>query len=155
MQATCIDLTSGVDISPAPLAGIRHRRPVPSGYTAPIPLPHFPPPQRGGAAAPQPPASTPYQGGAAAAYAANVRSQQGGQPSAAAGAARRAADDEDRDEHAWVCAVCLERMKDGVSSAPCGHTFHDACLRICLKKRKQCPKCRKACQEKQIKRLFV
>lgn len=46
------------------------------------------------------------------------------------------------------CAVCLqERGEDVARQLPCGHTFHDLCLRNWLKLKATCPICKQSARD--------
>lgn len=51
------------------------------------------------------------------------------------------------------CAICLE-AKQRPACPPCGHTFCYDCLSTTVKKTKLCPICRKACNVKQLIRIY-
>ena len=46
------------------------------------------------------------------------------------------------------CSVCLQiHSEDVVRELPCGHTFHDLCLRNWLKVKATCPICKRSARE--------
>lgn len=48
------------------------------------------------------------------------------------------------------CSVCLQsRSEDAVRELPCGHAFHDLCLRNWLKVKATCPICKRSAREEE------
>jgi DNA repair exonuclease SbcCD ATPase subunit len=41
-----------------------------------------------------------------------------------------------------VCVVCLEGLCRKLACAPCGHVFHEPCIKNCLQNNPSCPLCR-------------
>ncbi|ESO87844.1 hypothetical protein LOTGIDRAFT_166144 [Lottia gigantea] len=48
---------------------------------------------------------------------------------------------EELEKNADNCAICWEKM-DAARKLPCGHLFHNACLRSSLEQDTACPTCR-------------
>lgn len=55
---------------------------------------------------------------------------------------------EDLEHNADDCAICWDRM-DSARKLPCGHLFHNSCLRSWLEQDTSCPTCRMALTERQ------
>ncbi|XP_059168865.1 E3 ubiquitin-protein ligase AMFR-like [Physella acuta] len=53
---------------------------------------------------------------------------------------------EDLEQNADDCAICWERM-DSARKLPCGHLFHNSCLRSWLEQDSSCPTCRTTLSE--------
>lgn len=55
------------------------------------------------------------------------------------------------------CAVCLESMnsKRGTSATTCGHVYCTPCIEEVIKKKGECPTCRKALDSTQVHKLFL
>jgi hypothetical protein len=53
------------------------------------------------------------------------------------------------------CPLCLEPMKDGLCTLPCGHVFHYSCMKDAYKSFRKCPKCRKGVRStSQITKIY-
>ena len=48
---------------------------------------------------------------------------------------------DDLDEH---CSICIQDREDRVVALPCGHSYHDLCLRNWLKVKAICPICKRS-----------
>ena len=48
------------------------------------------------------------------------------------------------------CAVCLEKLTNGLSCTPCGNVFHKNCIIRCLELNGICPVCRKEVLHDQV-----
>ncbi|CAD7701455.1 unnamed protein product, partial [Ostreobium quekettii] len=57
-------------------------------------------------------------------------------------------------ENRFKCAVCWESEVE-LSCTPCGHIFCISCIEMAVQRKKRCPQCRKGCQKRQLRRLFV
>lgn len=53
----------------------------------------------------------------------------------------------EREQLEDFCAVCLHDREDRVVSLPCGHSYHDLCLRNWLKVKATCPVCKRSARE--------
>lgn len=80
--------------------------------------------------------------GAADGNSGSVGASVGASAGAGAGACAGVADDQDQEE-AWCCAVCLEEEVKHLAALPCGHVFHFLCVTRWSESRpkKTCPLC--------------
>lgn len=57
-----------------------------------------------------------------------------------------------------ACSICLDTLSQDseVSSTPCGHLFHSACLNRATEATKTCPSCRSSCNQRvSIHRVYL
>ena len=57
----------------------------------------------------------------------------------------------------FCCAICLESfgISCEIATIPCGHVFHEACIKKWHSAHKQCSQCRKMCESEEILRIFI
>ena len=55
------------------------------------------------------------------------------------------------------CAICLESFGTScdIAAIPCGHVFHEACIKKWQGAQKNCAQCRQMCRAEEILRLYV
>ncbi|KAI1705739.1 ring finger domain-containing protein [Ditylenchus destructor] len=54
-----------------------------------------------------------------------------------------------------TCSVCIEYLNlHPACSLKCGHVFHSTCLDKCMKRKRECPVCRKRVTETGIRKLY-
>lgn len=55
------------------------------------------------------------------------------------------------------CSTCLELLTPGddLTSTPCGHVFHMACVVQWFENKKNCPQCRQSCNEKTLRKIYL
>ena len=51
------------------------------------------------------------------------------------------------------CAICLESFE--IATIPCGHVFHETCIKKWHSANKECSQCRKKCKSEEILRIFI
>ncbi|OQR87301.1 hypothetical protein ACHHYP_09113 [Achlya hypogyna] len=52
------------------------------------------------------------------------------------------------------CIICLEPLAASLSCLPCGHVYHEKCVAMSLRTKKQCPTCRTTFQTHHMIKLF-
>ena len=57
----------------------------------------------------------------------------------------------------FCCSICMESFGNSceIATIPCGHVFHEACIKKWHSAQKQCSQCRKKCKSEEILRLFI
>jgi len=55
------------------------------------------------------------------------------------------------------CSTCLELLtpEDDLTSTPCGHVFHLACVVQWFETKKNCPQCRHSANERTLRKIFL
>eukprot|EP00918_Siedleckia_nematoides_P107063 GHVU01233423.1.p1 GENE.GHVU01233423.1~~GHVU01233423.1.p1 ORF type:complete len:113 (+),score=6.97 GHVU01233423.1:250-588(+) len=53
------------------------------------------------------------------------------------------------------CAICLQPLVEQLGSLPCGHIFHDACVRRIPAAKRRCPTCRADYTVRNIRLAFI
>ena len=55
------------------------------------------------------------------------------------------------------CSTCLELLTPGddLTSTPCGHVFHMACVVQWFETKKNCPQCRQSANEKNLRKIYL
>jgi len=55
------------------------------------------------------------------------------------------------------CSTCLELLTPGddLTSTPCGHVFHMACVVQWFENKKNCPQCRHSANERNLRKIFL
>ena len=55
------------------------------------------------------------------------------------------------------CAICLESFGNSceIATIPCGHVFHEACIKKWHSAHKECSQCRTKCKSEEILRIFI
>lgn len=89
------------------------------------------------------------------------KSSTGVVPQATASSGMNTARPPSPEEHTFSCTICLDSVKTiqsssrNLCSTVCGHVFCSDCLQEALKKKKECPMCRKRLGKKQYHPLFL
>ena len=52
------------------------------------------------------------------------------------------ASDSQQTSTSFMCPICLSKKEKNLTTTPCGHTFHQACLKQWVKIKPDCPVCR-------------
>ena len=55
------------------------------------------------------------------------------------------------------CAICLESFGNSceIATIPCGHVFHETCIKKWHSAHKECSQCRTKCKSEEILRIFI
>eukprot|EP00092_Neocalanus_flemingeri_P007824 GFUD01008445.1.p1 GENE.GFUD01008445.1~~GFUD01008445.1.p1 ORF type:complete len:419 (-),score=157.21 GFUD01008445.1:144-1400(-) len=55
------------------------------------------------------------------------------------------------------CSTCLELLTPGddLTSTPCGHVFHMACVIQWFENKKNCPQCRQSANERNLRKIYL
>ena len=57
------------------------------------------------------------------------------------------------------CSICLElltiTLEDDLTSTPCGHVFHFACVFQKFETKKNCPQCRHSANERTPRKIYL
>ena len=55
------------------------------------------------------------------------------------------------------CSTCLELLTPGddLTSTPCGHVFHMACVVQWFETKKNCPQCRHSANERNLRKIYL
>ena len=57
----------------------------------------------------------------------------------------------------FCCAICMESFGSSCDTAtiPCGHVFHEPCIKKWHSEQKNCGQCRQECKSEEISKLFI
>ena len=52
-----------------------------------------------------------------------------------------------------ACSICLQDLSSDILSLPCGHCYHDACIRQQLEYHLRCPNCMNVCGQLELRKI--
>ena len=57
----------------------------------------------------------------------------------------------------FCCAICMQSFGSScdIARLPCGHVFHEPCIKKWHRAQKNCGQCRQECKSEDISRLFI
>ena len=57
----------------------------------------------------------------------------------------------------FCCAICMQSFGSScdIARLPCGHVFHEPCIKKWHRDQKNCGQCRQECKSEEISRLFI